>query len=242
MVTSSVCVIIPTYNEKDNIQQLCHRILEIVPDIKILVVDDNSPDGTAAVVEAMQTESPDQIFIMKREKKEGLGAAYLDAIAHVLNTFPEVTHIVQMDADFSHEPGCIPALLAKNELNDLVIGSRYIHGSRIVNWPFHRLAISKLGTIFARTVTRLPVIDCTSGFKSFKVSALRNIPLCGIKSNGYAYQLEMNYRFWQHGYRIEEYPIVFHERINGESKLDWKIGLESLWTVMRLALENIFTK
>jgi len=229
-------VIIPTYNEKENIHKIIPLVLEQDQDIEVLVVDDNSPDGTGKLVEEIQSSNP-RIKLIRREKKSGLGTAYLAGFKYALEN--GYNYIFEMDSDFSHDPSYIPDFLKAIEDSDLVLGSRYIKGVNVVNWPITRLLLSFYANVYARWVTGLPVKDSTGGFKCFKREVLEKIGLDNIHSNGYAFQIEMSFRAWRKGFRIKEIPIIFVDRRAGESKMSKKIVREAIWMVWKLRILSI---
>ena len=231
-----ILVIIPTYNEKDNISKVIPLVLKQDPDIEVLVVDDNSPDGTSKIVEELKTSNP-RIKLIRREKKSGLGTAYLAGFKYALEN--GYNYIFEMDSDFSHDPNYIPDFLKAIEDSDLVLGSRYIKGVNVVNWPITRLLLSFYANVYARWVTGLPVKDSTGGFKCFKREVLEKIGLDNIHSNGYAFQIEMSFRAWKKGFRIKEIPIIFVDRRAGESKMSKKIVREAIWMVWKLRILSI---
>jgi dolichol-phosphate mannosyltransferase len=224
-------VVIPTYNERENIGALLPRVLEL-PRFRVLVVDDNSPDGTAAVVADMARDEP-RIGLLSRPGKQGLGTAYLAGFRHALDEGAEF--VFEMDADFSHDPSYLPALLAAAETSyDLALGSRYVRDGGTVNWGLIRQLISRGGNIYARAILGLPVMDATGGFRCYRRRALEAIDLSAIHSNGYSFQIEMLYRVMRAGYTIGEVPIIFPDRRVGQSKMSRRIVLEALLTVWRL--------
>lgn len=230
-------VVIPTYNEAENIPIVIRKVLDVTSDLDILVVDDNSPDGTANTVERISlTES--RVHLMTRKSKGGLGTAYVAGFRYAIDHGYE--YVMEMDADLSHEPGEIPRF-RQALLNhaDVAVGSRYSHGVSVLNWPIKRLLLSYGSNIFARIVTGVPVNDMTSGFKAFKVSALKSIDLNSIRSNGYAFQVEMNVRAYRRGFRIIEVPIVFTERRIGASKMSKRIVLEGMMIVLILGADRL---
>jgi dolichol-phosphate mannosyltransferase len=176
--------------------------------------------------------------LLERDQKEGLGKAYVAAYTHALHTWHDATLFIQMDADLSHDPSYLPGMVEAAAKSDLVAGSRYVDGVSIVNWPLHRLIISKLGTAFARIVTGLPITDCTSGFKCYRREVLENIGLGTIRSNGYVFQVETSFRAWHMGYRLADHPIVFYERQHGQSKLNLSIAMEAFVVVIRLGIHK----
>ena len=237
--TASCVVVVPTFNERDNIRPLVERVLTELPQACVLIADDASPDGTGDEADALAGEHPGRVRVLHRDKKEGLGAAYVAAFTHALEQWPEAEFFIQMDADFSHDPAYLPDMLQAARDADLVVGSRYTQGISIVNWPLHRLIISKLGTAYARLLTGLPITDCTSGFKCYRAGTLRAMDLQGIRSNGYVFQVETSFRAWRLGHRLKDFPIVFYERRVGESKLHLNIALEAVIVVAGLGLERL---
>jgi len=229
-------IIIPTYNEIDNIEKLLEQVLAKSETIEVLVIDDNSPDGTALRVKFMQSSEP-RIHLLERPGKMGLGSAYVTGFKYALER--DYDYIMEMDADFSHNPEDIPLLLNAAKKYDLVIGSRYCEGVNIIHWPIKRLLISYFASKYVRTITRMPIKDPTSGFKCFQRKVLENIDLDKILSDGYAFQIEMNFRAWVKGFHIKEIPIVFTERKNGVSKMSRKIVWEAAWMVWRLEVMKI---
>jgi len=224
-------VIIPTYNERDNLPPLVEAVLAVVPDADILVVDDNSPDGTGRLADALAA-STGRVRVLHRAGKQGLGSAYIagfkDALAH------GYARIVEMDADFSHRPEDLPALLRAAAQADVVVGSRNVPGGRAEHWSPLRHLISKGGSLYARTLLGLPIKDCTGGFKCFRREALQAIDLDGVVSNGYGFQVEMNYLCHRAGLRLVEVPIIFPDRTAGHSKMSSRIMLEAATVVWRL--------
>lgn len=229
----NVLVVIPTYNERSNISRIIPRVLETDPDVHVLVVDDNSPDGTGAVVEALSVAHPDRVHLLSREGKQGLGRAYLAGFAWALER--PYGRICEMDADFSHRPEDLRRILAAARNHPVVVGSRYVDGRvNVVNWPLSRLFISVFGSWYARTITRLPVRDATGGFNCFQREVLDAIQLDRVQSNGYAFQIELKLRAWRAGFAPVEIPIIFVERETGESKMSKRIVREAVWRVWRL--------
>jgi dolichol-phosphate mannosyltransferase len=203
----------------------------------VLVVDDNSPDGTADVVKALPAFG-DRIMILERPLKQGLGAAYIAGFQWVLaNT--DADAVFEMDADFSHDPSALDEFLVEIENHDLVLGSRYLRGITVVNWPLSRLILSVGANLYARVVTGLPIQDCTGGFKCFRRSTLEQLPLEHVKSDGYSFQIELNYHCWRRNLRIKEIPIIFADRQVGVSKMSRRIILEAMWMVWALRLRRI---
>jgi dolichol-phosphate mannosyltransferase len=218
-------VVIPTYNERENIQRIVPQILAATP-CEIVVVDDESPDGTAEVVAGMGARDP-RVHLLRHHPKMGIGPAYKAGFADALARGAEL--IVQMDADLSHPPEMLPRFVELAGDCDVVVGSRYIRGITVVNWPIERLLLSYFGNWYARRVTGVPLRDATGGFKCWRRDALVGIDLDGVRSNGYAFQIEMNFRAWRRGFRLREVPIVFVDRDTGDSKMNKRIGLEALW-------------
>ena len=234
----NILVCIPTYNEKENIEHIISEVLGQGDDIEILIVDDNSPDGTAAIVEQMMERNP-RIHILKRPGKCGLGTAYVDGFTFGL-TMPQIGYMMEMDADFSHDPKYISDFRKAIKDNDLVIGSRYFNGISIVNWPMSRLLLSYFASIYVRFITGMPIKDPTGGFKCFRREVLEWLDLKKIKSNGYGFQIEMNFYVWRGGFRIKEIPILFIDRRAGTSKMSKKIVYEAVWGVWKLFFKKLF--
>ncbi|MFA3784122.1 polyprenol monophosphomannose synthase [Melioribacteraceae bacterium 4301-Me] len=232
-------VIIPTYNELKNLQSMIPLINQMYPSLDILIVDDNSPDGTGKFVESLSVKDK-RIKLIEREKKMGLGTAYVEGFKYALSNGYQ--YIIQMDADFSHDPKEIKKMLEYIKNYDLVIGSRYISGVNVVNWPMVRLLLSYFANIYTRIVTSLPIMDCTGGFKCFRREVLSSINLDNIHSNGYSFQIEMNFLAWKKNFRIKEFPIIFVDRTEGNSKMSKKIVWEAIFMVWKLRLKSIFGK
>ena len=225
-------VIVPTYNERENILKLIDAVLAQSPILDILVVDDGSPDGTGGIVDERAAQDS-RVHIIHREKKLGLGTAYVAGFRWALER--DYAFVFEMDADFSHDPQHIPQFLASVENADLVIGSRYREGRvTVVNWPIGRLLLSYFANVYARFVTGLGIFDLTAGYKCFRRKVLEAIDLSDVRSNGYAFQIEMHFRVWRKGFRIVEIPIVFVDRTEGTSKMSKKIVREAVWMVWRL--------
>ncbi len=230
-------VIIPTYNEAENIIKLIQKIIEKTKgEVDILIVDDNSPDGTSNVVRRFQEENQN-VFLITRPAKLGLGTAYVEGFNFALQNGYE--YILQMDADHSHDPKEINNFLKKIAEYDLVIGSRYINGVRVLNWPLSRLFLSVLANLYTKIITGMPIYDATGGFKCFRRKVLESINLSKIRSNGYAFQIEMNFKAFIKNFRICEIPIVFNERMKGRSKMSKKIILEAAWMVWKLRIQSL---
>ena len=231
-----ILVIIPTYNEKENIGKIIPLVLEKNPQIEVLVVDDNSPDGTGKIVEELNSNNS-RIKLIQRKEKTGLGTAYIAGFRYALEN--EYDYIFEMDSDFSHDPDYIPDFLEAVKEADLVLGSRYIRGVNVVNWPITRLLLSFYANAYARWITGLPVKDSTGGFKCFRRNVLEEIGLDNIHSNGYAFQIEMSFRAWKKGFKIKEIPIIFVDRRVGESKMSKKIVREAIWMVWKLRILSL---
>ena len=224
-------VIVPTYNERENVAPLIEKVLSLPEGFDILIVDDGSPDGTAEVVRTWQAKS-NRVHMLQRPGKMGLGSAYRDGFKFALANGAE--YIFEMDADFSHDPGVLGEFLKHIEDVDIVLGSRYIHGVTVVNWPLSRLILSYSANAYTRMITGLPLADATGGFKCFRRRALEGISLEKVKSEGYSFQIEMSYRCWRRGFRIKEIPIVFTDRQVGVSKMSRRIIWEAAGMVWRL--------
>ena len=231
-----VVVVIPTYNEAENLPLLVPRVLEQDPRIEILVVDDNSPDGTGKLADELAA-STGRVQVLHRPQKQGLGAAYRAGIRRALDLGADA--VVQMDADFSHPPETLPELLREIENHDVVLGSRYLNGITVVNWPIERILISYFGNWYARKVTGLRISDTTGGFRCMRREILEQIAFERIRADGYSFQIELNYRFQKRGARVKEIPFFFLDRRRGTSKLSLRIGLEALWIVWWLRLADL---
>ena len=230
-------VISPTYNEKKNILELIHRISESSNLIDILIIDDNSPDGTAELVKNIMQEN-DHIYLLERKKKLGLGTAYCTGFQWALERDYDL--IIQMDADLSHNPDDISRLIDGAESADLIIGSRYIGGVNVINWPMNRLLLSYFANWYARLLIRFPIKDSTGGYKCFRRKVLESIDLTQIRSEGYSFQIEMNFLAWIKGFKLSEIPIVFTDRTVGESKMNRTIVIEAVYMVPKLLIKKIF--
>ncbi len=228
-------VVIPTYNEAENLPLIVPEVLAQDDRLEVLVVDDDSPDGTGKIAEDL-VDSTGRVHVLHRQGKEGLGPAYRAGLSRALDLGADV--IFQMDADFSHPPATIGTMLSELEDFDVVQGSRYLNGITVVNWPIERILISYFGNAYAKRVTGLPLTDTTSGFRCIRRSLLERIPLNRIRSNGYAFQIEMNYHFMKQGARVKEIPFFFLDRTRGLSKLTPRIGLEALWMVWWLRIAD----
>ena len=229
-------IIIPTYNEISNIQKLIPVLRGSYPEVDILVVDDNSPDGTGDYVDKLKLEDS-KVQLIKRSGKLGLGTAYVEGFKHMLKNDYQLA--VQMDADFSHDPKEIKNFLALMDDYDLVIGSRYKKGVNVINWPMSRLLLSYFANIYTKVITGMPICDATGGYKCFTRKTLQSINLDTIHSNGYSFQIEMNFKTWKKGFKIKEIPIVFNDRTEGNSKMSKKIVREAIFMVWKLRLRSI---
>lgn len=230
-------IIIPTYNELENLPRLLPEVLSKDESIDVLIVDDNSPDGTAAFVES-QMKNNNRIHLIKRQSKQGLGTAYIAGFKYALqNNFQLV---FEMDADFSHDPKEIPRFLDEIKNSDVILGSRYINGVNVINWPLRRLLLSSFANLYTRVITGMPIHDATGGFKCFRREVLEAIDLDRVKSNGYAFQIEMTFKAWKKGFKVKEIPIIFVDRVKGKSKMSKKIVREAVTMVWKLRIKSIF--
>jgi dolichol-phosphate mannosyltransferase len=236
MNTENVLVIIPTYNEKDNIQKLVRDIYSLSPAVHILVVDDNSPDGTSEIVKQLKNEFKN-LFLLERQGKLGLGTAYIAGFKFALQNGYQF--IFEMDADYSHDPKEIPYFLEAIKDADIVIGSRYCKGVNVVNWPLSRLVLSVFANRYTRLITGLPLHDSTGGYKCFRREVLQAIDLDRISSGGYSFQIEVNFKAWKKGFRLKEIPIIFIDRSIGKSKMSKRIVREAVWMVWKLKLRSL---
>ncbi len=227
----SALVIIPTYNEIENAPRIIDYVLNLSDELHILIVDDNSPDGTGKHVEEMLPDNP-RLHLMQRKGKQGLGTAYIAGFKYALEH--DYEFIIEMDADFSHNPDDILRMLEEIEHKDLIIGSRYCQGINVINWPFKRLLLSYFASWYVRTITGMPFKDPTAGFKCYRREVLESIDFDSIISDGYSFQIEMKYRAWQKKFRIKEMPIVFTERRDGQSKMSSEIVYEAIWNVWKI--------
>ncbi|MDE2825370.1 MAG: polyprenol monophosphomannose synthase [Gemmatimonadota bacterium] len=232
-------IIVPTYNEIENIQRLLPELMALDPDIRVLVVDDNSPDGTGRLADKLAAEN-ERISVLHRPKKMGLGSAYVAGFSYAIQQ--DVDCVFEMDADFSHDPAMIPKFIEEIASCDVVIGSRYISGINVVNWPMSRLLLSYFANVYTRVVTGMTIRDTTSGFKCFRREVLEHIDLDRVRSDGYAFQIEMNFRCWRKGYRVREIPIIFVDRRSGTSKLSRGVINEAVWIVWWLRLQRILRR
>jgi dolichol-phosphate mannosyltransferase len=229
-------IIFPTYNERDNIEKIVHAVLPLDPRINVLIVDDNSPDGTGELADRLSAAEP-KVHVLHREKKEGLGRAYIAGFRWAIEQ--QYDFVFEMDADFSHGPEYIKDFLREIQNHDLVIGSRYISGVNVINWPMSRLLLSYFANKYARFVTGLPVRDATGGYKCFRREVLEGIRLDDVHSSGYCFQIEMTMRAWKKHFRIKEIPIVFIDRVAGSSKMSKKIVREAVWKVWLLRWKSL---
>lgn len=236
---SNTLVIIPTYNEKENIEAIIRAVFSQKKVFHILIVDDNSPDGTSKIVTRLISEFPDTLFLEKRSEKNGIGTAYIHGFKWAIGNNYE--YIIEMDADFSHDPKDLIRLYnaCKNEGADLAIGSRYSKGVNVVNWPMKRVLLSYFASKYVRFITRIPVHDTTAGFVCYKRKVLEKIKLEEIKFVGYAFQIEMKFKAWKHKFNIKEVSVIFTDRTLGESKMDGSIVYEALFGVLKLRLKGL---
>ncbi|MDE3067986.1 MAG: polyprenol monophosphomannose synthase [Verrucomicrobiota bacterium] len=234
---NSTLVIVPTYNERENLPRMTQQLLSLPVKVEVLVVDDESPDGTGRVADELAARHP-EVHVLHRPGKSGLGRAYVAGFKWALER--DYEFIFEMDCDFSHDPDDIPAFLetAKNLNADLVLGSRYSGGIRVINWPLKRLMLSRAAGIYVQAVTGMPFTDPTGGYKCFHRRALQAVNLDEIRSNGYSFQIEMTHQLWRRGFKIAEVPIIFTERAQGRSKMAGHIVREAFWMVWRLWLRN----
>lgn len=227
----SALICLPTYNERHNLPSLVEELLDTAP-VDVLVIDDNSPDGTGKVADLLQKKNPGRVFVLHRGKKLGLGTAYVEGFRFGLERGYRL--LFEMDADFSHQPRYVPELLRAAETHDLVLGSRYVDGGGTENWSKVRQAISLGGSVYTRSILNLPVKDPTTGFKCFRREVLDAVDLSTVTSTGYAFQIELTWRAWKLGFRLKEIPIVFYERENGRSKMSSEIVREAVSAVWKM--------
>ncbi|MFM2082558.1 MAG: hypothetical protein RL380_1249 [Verrucomicrobiota bacterium] len=234
---SKTLIIVPTYNERENLPRMAERLLKLSVPVDLLVVDDGSPDGTGELADELAAKHP-RIHVLHRQQKNGLGRAYIAGFQWALAR--DYEFIFEMDGDFSHNPDDIPGFLraAQDEQADLVLGSRYSNGVRVVNWPLKRLVLSRSAGIYVRLITGMPFTDPTGGYKCFRRQALATIKLDEVESNGYSFQIEMTHRLWRNGFKVIETPIVFTDREHGQSKMSGHIVQEALWMVWKLWLQH----
>jgi len=235
---TSTLIIIPTYNEINNISELIDSINTVKDSFHILFVDDNSPDGTGNFIRDL-SKNNDNIYLISRKEKLGLGTAYIAGFKWAIDN--NYKYVIQMDADLSHNPSDIPRMLKESETHDLVIGSRYLKGFNVVNWPLRRLLLSYFANLYVRILTGLPLNDSTGGFKCFNINVLKDIDLNKISSEGYSFQIEMNYIAWINQSSIKEISIIFTDRTVGLSKMSRKIIIEAIFMVPRIMLKRIFS-
>jgi dolichol-phosphate mannosyltransferase len=235
-LTERALVLLPTYNEKDNIEKISRQVIAIDPRIEVLIVDDNSPDGTGQIADRLAAENQ-RIKVLHRTGKQGLGRAYIAGFHYGIEQ--KYDYIFEMDADFSHQPKYLADHLKNIQTCDISLGSRYIKGGGIENWPKMRWAISYYANVYSRVVTGLPVRDATGGFKCFRRRVLESLDLDNIRSNGYSFQIEVSFRAWLHGFKIQETPIIFVEREAGHSKFSKKIIYEAVFMVLYLGIQSI---
>lgn len=230
-------IIVPTYNERENLPDLVRRLMAQTVPLEILVVDDNSPDGTGQIADTIASQNP-HVHVLHRTVKDGLGRAYVAGFQWALKR--DYRFIFEMDADFSHNPADVPRFLqaARDKKADLVLGSRYSGGIRVINWPLGRLLLSLWGGFYTRMITGMPFSDPTGGFKCFRREALQAIDVGSVASNGYSFQIELTHRVWRRGLTVAEVPIVFTDREQGTSKMSRAIAVEAAWMVWKLLLEN----
>lgn len=229
-------VLLPTYNEKDNIERITGQVLEADPRLDILIIDDNSPDGTGEIADRLAAADM-RVEVLHRAGKQGLGRAYIAGFKYGIEK--QYDYIFEMDADFSHQPKYLPAHLDNINNCDISLGSRYVEGGGVENWPKSRWAISYYANVYSRIVTGLPVRDATGGFKCFRREVLESLDLDAIKSNGYSFQIEVSFKAWLKGFRIKEIPIIFIEREAGDSKFSRRIIVEAMFMVLYLGLRSI---
>tara|TARA_Y100001947_G_scaffold28753_1_gene22277 strand:- start:362 stop:1075 length:714 start_codon:yes stop_codon:yes gene_type:complete len=232
-------VISPTYNECKNVQSLIELILGKYPEFHLLIVDDSSPDGTANKVKELQADYPN-LHLEERPTKDGLGTAYIYGFKWAIER--EYDRIVQMDADLSHDPNDVPRLVNLLDEHDLIVGSRYVEGVSVVNWPIRRLMLSYGANLYSRVITGMPIKDSTGGFKAWRREVLEELDLNAVRSQGYSFQIEMNFRTWCKGFRIKEVPIIFVDRTIGESKMSKNIVYEAIFMVWRLRIWKYFNR
>jgi dolichol-phosphate mannosyltransferase len=236
---SKTLVIVPTYNERENLPRVAERLLHLAVPVDVLVVDDNSPDGTGKLADELAAKHP-QIHVLHRQEKRGLGRAYLAAFAWALER--DFEFIMEMDSDFSHNPDDIPRFLEAAQTADLVLGSRYCGGIRVINWPMRRLLLSTGAAQYVRIITGMPFTDPTGGYKCFRRRALQSLDLETIRSDGYSFQIETTHRLWIKGMRVAEVPIIFTERFQGCSKMSGNIFWEAFFMVWRLWMQAGFRR
>jgi dolichol-phosphate mannosyltransferase len=232
-------IIVPTYNERENLPNVVARLMALGVELDVLVVDDNSPDGTGKLADEFAAQNP-RIHVLHRQEKNGLGRAYCAGFKWALENGYE--NIFEMDGDLSHNPDDIPAFLAAAKNADLVVGSRYSNGIRVINWPLNRLMLSLMAAKYVRIITGMPITDPTGGYKCFRRHALQALDLEAVRSNGYSFQIELTHKIWRRGMRVAEVPIIFTDRFQGRSKMSGKIVFEALFMVWRLLAQNGFRR
>ena len=228
-------IIVPTYNERENLPNVIARLMALDVDLDVLVVDDNSPDGTGKIADEFAAKNP-RVHVLHRQEKNGLGRAYCAGFKWALENGYE--NVFEMDGDLSHNPDDIPLFLAAAKHADLVVGSRYSNGIRVINWPLNRLMLSLMAAKYVRCITGMPITDPTGGYKCFRRNTLASIDLDKVRSNGYSFQIELTHKIWRQGMRVAEVPIIFTDRFQGRSKMSGKIVREALFMVWRLWLQN----
>lgn len=234
-------VLIPTYNEKENVERMIRKVFSLKTPFHVLIIDDNSPDGTGQIVERLFTEFPDRLHILKRAGKQGLGKAYLAGFHWALER--PYDYIFEMDCDFSHNPEDLERLYTAcvKQKASLSIGSRYITGINVINWPLGRVIMSYLASVYVRAITRMKIMDTTAGFKCYHRQVLETIDFDNIRLKGYGFQIEMKFKTWKHGFKIIEVPIIFTDRQEGSSKMSGGIFNEALWGVLKMKIRSWFT-
>ncbi|WP_372773149.1 polyprenol monophosphomannose synthase [Mangrovibacterium sp.] len=233
-------VIIPTYNEKENIERMIRKVFSLSTPFEILIIDDNSPDKTAEIVKKLQLEFDGRLHLLEREGKLGLGTAYLSGFRYAIEH--KADFIFEMDCDFSHNPEDLEQLLSacKKQGADVAIGSRYIKGINVINWPLGRVLMSYFASVYVRLITGMEIMDTTAGFKCFRRTVLETIDLNDIRLKGYGFQVEMKFTAWKHGFQLTEVPIIFTDRQEGSSKMSGGIFNEALWGILRMKLRSWF--
>jgi dolichol-phosphate mannosyltransferase len=235
-------IIIPTYNEKENIGKMIREIFSLQTPFELLIIDDHSPDGTAQIVRDLQNEFPRQLHLLERQGKLGLGTAYLNGFKWALEYGAD--YIFEMDCDFSHNPADLERLYTACTIDgaDVVIGSRYIRGINVINWPLGRVLMSYFASVYVRMITRMKIMDTTAGFKCYRRQVLQTINLDDIQLKGYGFQIEMKFTAWKHGFRLVEVPIIFTERQEGHSKMSGGIFNEALWGILKMKIRSWFKR
>ena len=229
-------IVIPTYNERENLRPLLSQVFAQGLPTEVLIIDDNSPDGTGAMADELAAADP-RVHVMHRAGKMGLGSAYVAGFRYALER--DYDAVFEMDADFSHNPDSLPEFLRELETADLVVGSRYLHGVTVVNWPLKRLILSYGANVYSRVITGIPIKDLTGGYKCFRRRVLESLDLSRVRSDGYGFQIEINYKAWRKGFRIKEIPILFVDRRAGESKMNRRIVWEAAFMVWRLRILDL---